>query len=53
MLLMENLLQPAGLILSGNAGARESRLRQASSRGLERRRMEATVSGKPEPVIQV
>ena len=50
MLLVENLPQPVGLIVSGNASARESRLQMGPSRRVQRRGMTAALSRWPEPV---
>jgi hypothetical protein len=51
MLLVENLPQPAGLIVSGEASA--SCLQLGTSHRVQRRRMSVALSGRPEPVFQL
>jgi hypothetical protein len=51
MLLVENLPQPAGLIVSGEASARENRLQWGTSHRIQRRRASAALSSRPEPVF--
>jgi hypothetical protein len=53
MLLVEKLPQPVGLIVSGNASARESRLEMRTSRRMQRRWMIAVLSRWPEPLFQI
>ena len=53
MLLVEYLQQPESLIVSGNAGACESRLHVDASRRMPRRQTAAVLSRWPEPVFQV
>ena len=53
MLLVENLPQPVGLVASGDASARESRLQRDASRRVQCRRMAAAMSRWPEPVFQL
>jgi hypothetical protein len=53
MLLVENLPQPSGLISSGEASARESRLQCQVSRRLQCRTVTAALSGRLKPLIHV
>ncbi len=53
MLLVENLPQPVGLVASGDASARASRMQREASRHVECRRMAAARSRWPEPVYSI
>jgi hypothetical protein len=53
MLLVKNLPEPAGLIVSGEASARENRLQLGTSHRVVRRLKSAALNGRPEPVFQL
>jgi hypothetical protein len=53
MLLVQNLPQPAGLMVSGEASASESRLQLGTSHRVKRRWMNVALNGRPEPVFQL
>ena len=53
MLLLENLLQPIGLSVSGNASERDSRLQTETSRRVPRRVMSAVLRRWSKPVFEI